>query len=136
MRTALYSLLDANASLLCLCIRPLHISCRLPTITGSSSSLLGSSLPLATKPAKAILVSLSQVGLGVAVDYCVSLGPEFIHQRIQHLAHILRVGLATLPGVTVHDRGRQLCGIVSFTKVSSLKAAALVPIFPSSLMKV
>lgn len=58
-----------------------------------------------------------QVGLGVAVEYANRLGMEWIWERIQHLAADLRAKFARVPGVTVHDRGRVLCGIVSFTKV-------------------
>ena len=64
-----------------------------------------------------------QVGLGVAVDYCLQLGvADSIWPRIQKLAHILRAGLMALPGVHVWDQGRVLCGIVSFTKVGSTVA--------------
>ncbi|BDA50632.1 probable cysteine desulfurase [Coccomyxa sp. Obi] len=56
------------------------------------------------------------VGLGVAVDYANRLGMNFIWARIQAIASELRGKLAMIPGVTVHDRGRLLCGIVSFTK--------------------
>ncbi len=63
---------------------------------------------------------LLQVGLGVAVDYCLQLGvADTIWPRVQKLAHILRAGLMALPGVRVWDQGRILCGIVSFTKVGT-----------------
>ncbi|PRW58845.1 aminotransferase class V [Chlorella sorokiniana] len=57
----------------------------------------------------------AKVGLGVAVEECVQLGIGRIWSRVQHLAQQLRQGLAALPGVTVQDRGRLLCGLVSFT---------------------
>lgn len=60
---------------------------------------------------------LLQVGLGVAVDYVNELGIEAIWKRIQHLAGILRKKLAAVPGAHVHDTGRILCGIVSFSLV-------------------
>ena len=64
-------------------------------------------------------VLLFQAGLGVAVQYANELGIDWIWERIQHLAAELRTKLARLPGVTVHDRGALLCGIVSFTKASA-----------------
>lgn len=59
-----------------------------------------------------------QVGLGVAVDYVLELGIEPIWERIQHLSRSLRKKLQALPGAHVHDLGRVLCGIVSFSLVS------------------
>ena len=59
----------------------------------------------------------TQAGLGVAVRYANELGLDWIWERIQQLAADLRSKLRGVPGVTVHDRGRLLCGIVSFTKV-------------------
>ena len=61
-----------------------------------------------------------QAGLGVAARYANELGVDWIWERVQELATELRSRLESIPGVTVHDRGRLLCGIVSFTKVSSL----------------
>jgi selenocysteine lyase/cysteine desulfurase len=55
------------------------------------------------------------IGLGVAVDYALSLGPDRIWERIQTLASLLREKLSELPGVTVRDLGEHQCGIVSFT---------------------
>lgn len=55
----------------------------------------------------------------MAVEYLLSLGQEGVWDRIQKLAAQLRQKLAALPGVTVLDRGRTLCGIVSFNLVSS-----------------
>lgn len=63
-----------------------------------------------------------QVGLGVAVRYCLAVGPQAIWLRVRHLAHILRAGLGAIAGVRVHDHGRVLCGIVSFSKVRGLRA--------------
>jgi cysteine desulfurase/selenocysteine lyase len=55
------------------------------------------------------------LGLGKAVDYALNMGIDRIWQRIQELAGLLRANLAAIDGVTVHDRGHQLCGIVTFS---------------------
>ena len=55
------------------------------------------------------------LGLGAAINYAAALGMEAIWGRIQTLAAQLRDGLAAIPGVTVHDRGATLGGIVTFT---------------------
>ena len=63
----------------------------------------------------------AKAGLGMAVDYCLLLGIQDIWQRILQLSGQLRAGLAALPRVTIHDKGRVLCGLVSFT-VAGLQA--------------
>jgi cysteine desulfurase / selenocysteine lyase len=57
----------------------------------------------------------AQLGLGAAVDYALGWGLADIEGRIETLADELRRRLAEIPCVTVHDRGRRRCGIVTFT---------------------
>jgi len=57
----------------------------------------------------------NQLGLGAAVEYALALGLDEIAVRVTALGAGLRERLRELPGVTVHDRGTQRCGIVTFT---------------------
>lgn len=56
-----------------------------------------------------------RLGLGRAVDYALALGLDAVQERVVGLAEQLRVGLAAVPAVTVHDRGISRCGIVTFS---------------------
>ena len=56
-----------------------------------------------------------KVGLGVAVDYALEIGLEHIAQRVENLATDLRIRMAGLPGVTLHDLGENKSGIISFS---------------------
>jgi len=67
----------------------------------------------------------AQLGLGAAVDYALGWGIAEISLRIEALADDLRRRLAAIPGVSVRDRGRRRCGIVTFT-VEGKSARALV----------
>lgn len=52
-------------------------------------------------------------GLGIAVEYALSLGMDRIEHRVAYLAEQLRTKLSTIDGVQVHDIGEQKGGIVS-----------------------
>jgi cysteine desulfurase/selenocysteine lyase len=56
-----------------------------------------------------------RIGLGVAVDHALGWGIDAIAARNERLADGLRARLADIPGVTVRDRGEQLCAITTFT---------------------
>jgi selenocysteine lyase/cysteine desulfurase len=56
-----------------------------------------------------------QLGLGAAIRYALEVGVDAIRERIDLLATALRERLAGIPGVTVHDGGRERSGLVTFT---------------------
>ena len=56
----------------------------------------------------------AQIGLGVAVEYTLAWDIGAIRERVTALSDRLRISLAELHGVAVHDLGRTRCGLVSF----------------------
>lgn len=56
-----------------------------------------------------------KIALGVAVDYACDLGMTAIETRVRGLAATLRTRLRQLPGVSVHEDGDNLSGIVTFS---------------------
>jgi selenocysteine lyase/cysteine desulfurase len=64
------------------------------------------------------------LGLGAAVDYALALGLDRIAGRVQQMARLLREKLASIRGVTVHDQGSHLSGIVTFS-VQGMDATAV-----------
>ncbi|WIA32612.1 hypothetical protein OEZ86_003415 [Tetradesmus obliquus] len=68
----------------------------------------------------------AKAGFGAAVQYCLEQDVARCWQRTQQLAAQLRQLLEQhVPGLAIHDKGRQLCGIVSFTLRSHPDAAAV-----------
>ena len=57
----------------------------------------------------------NQLGLGAAVDHALKLGVDAIAARVVALGVRLREELTGVPGLTLHDRGVERCGIVTFT---------------------
>lgn len=56
-----------------------------------------------------------QLGLGSAIDYLLALGVDETTTRLRALAVQLRESLGEIGGVHVHDKGKELGGIVTFT---------------------
>jgi cysteine desulfurase/selenocysteine lyase len=56
-----------------------------------------------------------KIGLGVAIDYALSLDSLLVWDRIQYLAQLLRSKINSIPNLKLHDLGVNLCGIVTFS---------------------
>ena len=56
-----------------------------------------------------------KIGLAVAADYALQTGLKEIESTVSRLAATLREALSTIPGISVHERGTQLSGIVTFS---------------------
>lgn len=64
------------------------------------------------------------LGLQKAVEYVLNIGVARIWQRIQHLVFLFRQRLQEIDGITVHDQGDDLCGIITFS-VAGVPAAVV-----------
>lgn len=56
-----------------------------------------------------------RIGLGAAVDYALGWGIERTYARMHRLAADLRKDLVSMPGVVLHDRGREQCGSIALS---------------------
>lgn len=65
-----------------------------------------------------------KLGLAVAIEQYLALGPEAIQARVYALAEALRRRLGAIEGVSVRDLGIERCGIVTLTK-DGLDATAM-----------
>ena len=57
-----------------------------------------------------------QIGLAVAVEYALAIGLETIWHRVRILGDQLRQRLNQFDGISIHDMGSELSGIVTFSK--------------------
>ena len=57
----------------------------------------------------------ARIGLGVAVEYAMSWGLTEIYSRVRFLADRLRNLLSDIEAVEIRDKGKEKCGIVTFS---------------------
>jgi len=66
----------------------------------------------------------ARLGLGVAIEYALSIGMDAIMTRARLLADMMRSELARIPGVEIKDLGTERAAIVSFS-VAGAEASAV-----------
>jgi selenocysteine lyase/cysteine desulfurase len=54
------------------------------------------------------------LGTGAAIDYLLRLDISTVEKQVQYLSSYLREGLGRIHGVTIHDKGKQRAGLVTF----------------------
>lgn len=74
-----------------------------------------------------------RLGLGVAVDHLLDLGPAAVERTVRAGAAELRTTLAQIAGLTVRDRGSDLSGIVSFTLAGTDAASVQEQLFAAGV---
>lgn len=74
-----------------------------------------------------------RLGLGVAVDHLLDLGPTAVERTVRSGAAELRAMLAQIAGLTVQDRGSDLSGIVSFTVAGADAASVQEQLFAADV---
>ncbi|MDQ4053258.1 MAG: aminotransferase class V-fold PLP-dependent enzyme [Actinomycetota bacterium] len=74
-----------------------------------------------------------RLGLGVAVDHLLDLGPADVERTVRAGAAELRTLLPQIAGLTVHDRGSDLSGIVSFTLAGTDPASVQEQLFAAGV---
>lgn len=74
-----------------------------------------------------------RLGLGVAVDHLLDLGPAAVERTVRARAADLRTMLGQIEGLTLHDRGSDLSGIVSFTLAGTDAASVQDQLFAAGV---
>ena len=74
-----------------------------------------------------------RLGLRVAVNHLLELGPAAVERSVRARAAELRTTLAGTAGLTVHDRGADLSGIVSFTLADTEAASVQEQLFAAGV---